>query len=361
MSDTSPILSLPLIQPSQAQKHVTHNEALIRLEALVQLAVKDRTNTPPPALPDHGQRHIVAAPASGPWAGHDHEIAVYDNGAWWFAMPQAGWRAEVVAEGRAVVFDGSAWAEPAMDNLPGVGVNTSADAVNRLAVAAPATLLSHEGAGHQLKINKAGADETASLLFQTEWSGRAEMGLTGNDNWSIKVSPDGAAWTDALVIDSATGHAGGEAVQSAPDDITPGRLMRADYGYGPGNLLGTVSQSAGTPTGAAIERGSNADGEYVRYADGTQICTHKLDLARNQYNNVEATWTFPKSFAATPNISLAASNSGSDYVNCNASQFGLFRQGTGTGSTGLTLTGLATLDTTAEVRDVRVTAIGRWF
>lgn len=38
-------------------------------------------------------------------------------------------------------------------------------------------------------------------------------------------------------------------------------------------LLGTVSQSGGVPTGAIIERGSNANGEFVRYADGTQICT----------------------------------------------------------------------------------------
>ncbi|MCG7624395.1 hypothetical protein [Epibacterium sp. Ofav1-8] len=44
------------------------------------------------------------------------------------------------------------------------------------------------------------------------------------------------------------------------------RLIHAE------NLLGTVSQSGGTPTGAVIERGSNANGEYVRFADGTQIC-----------------------------------------------------------------------------------------
>lgn len=44
--------------------------------------------------------------------------------------------------------------------------------------------------------------------------------------------------------------------------------------YGSANILGTVSQSGGTPTGGVIERGSNADGEYVRFADGTQICTN---------------------------------------------------------------------------------------
>jgi hypothetical protein len=46
--------------------------------------------------------------------------------------------------------------------------------------------------------------------------------------------------------------------------------------YGQGNILGTVSQSAGVPTGAIIERGSNANGEFVKYADGTLICTQNF-------------------------------------------------------------------------------------
>jgi hypothetical protein len=69
MSDTSPILSLPLIMPSQAQKHVTHNEALVQLEVLVQLAVLDRNQTSAPTVPIAGQRHIVGVGASGDWSG----------------------------------------------------------------------------------------------------------------------------------------------------------------------------------------------------------------------------------------------------------------------------------------------------
>ena len=66
-------------------------------------------------------------------------------------------------------------------------------------MASPATLLTHAGGGHQLKINKAGPGQTASLLYQTDWSGRAEMGLAGGDNFSVKVSADGATWAEALV------------------------------------------------------------------------------------------------------------------------------------------------------------------
>lgn len=45
------------------------------------------------------------------------------------------------------------------------------------------------------------------------------------------------------------------------------------------NILGTASQSGGIPTGAIIERGSNANGQYVRYADGTQICYKRVNFS----------------------------------------------------------------------------------
>ena len=68
MPDDTTILSLPLILPAQAQKHVTHNDALRILDAAIQIAVRDRTLTTPPALPDDSDRHIVAIGASGHWS-----------------------------------------------------------------------------------------------------------------------------------------------------------------------------------------------------------------------------------------------------------------------------------------------------
>ena len=195
MSDVSAVLALPYIQPSQAQKHVTHNEALRVLDVIVQLAVLDRTRTAAPGTAAVGDRHIVAAGAAGAWAGQDGTIAVYDLEGWVFFAPQAGWRAEVLAESCGVVFDGTGWVAPGdlPQRFPQLGVNAPADAVNRLSVSSAATLLNHAGGGHQLKLNKAAPAETASLLFQTGFSGRAELGLAGNDDFSVKVSPDGAA------------------------------------------------------------------------------------------------------------------------------------------------------------------------
>ena len=211
MPESSTHLALPYLQPSQAQKHVTHNEALRRLDAIVQLAVADRTRTTAPAGASEGDRHIVAAGATGAWAGQGGRIAMFADGAWMFFAPEPGWRAEVLAEAQAVVFDGTVWSVPAapapsLQNLPGIGVATTSDATNRLAVSADATLLSHDGAGHQLKLNKAGAAQTASLLWQTGFSGRAEIGTAGNDDLSVKVSANGSAWSEALRIERGSGR-----------------------------------------------------------------------------------------------------------------------------------------------------------
>ena len=56
----SALLNLPYILPAQAQKHVTHNDALRALDAIVHLAVLDRDIASPPASPQEGDRYIVA-------------------------------------------------------------------------------------------------------------------------------------------------------------------------------------------------------------------------------------------------------------------------------------------------------------
>jgi hypothetical protein len=76
MPETTVALGLPLLLAEQAQKHVTHNEALRALDAIVQLAVKDRDLTVAPPSPSEGDRYIVAASPTGIWSGHATGIAV---------------------------------------------------------------------------------------------------------------------------------------------------------------------------------------------------------------------------------------------------------------------------------------------
>lgn len=320
MSQVSPVLGLPYIQPAQAQKHVTHNEALALLDVLVQLAVVDHTMVTPPATPDIGDRYIVGAGGQGLWVGYDQHVAVWDGNLWNFHEPDAGWEAYSIAGDMKLRFDGTAWmAVSGATELEQLGINTTADTTNRLVVNAPATLLNHEGAGHQLKINKSLLSDTASLLFQTSFSGRAEMGTAGNDDFAIKVSADGTVWTTALTFDAASGIADGAAVQSTPTDVSVGKLARADYAYGPGNLLGPVSESAGVPTGAVIERGENANGAYVRMADGTQICwsdKFSVDItitAGAIFRSNSVSWTYPVVFSDTPALMQGRQNHSTAY------------------------------------------------
>jgi hypothetical protein len=107
MTDTAN-LALPCIEGSQAQKHVTHNEALGILDAVVQLSVLARDLTTPPASPVDGDRYIPAAGATDAWSGWDGHIAVYDSG-WSRLVPAPGFKAWVRAERLTLTYDDGVW------------------------------------------------------------------------------------------------------------------------------------------------------------------------------------------------------------------------------------------------------------
>jgi hypothetical protein len=215
MTDTAN-LGLPCIEGSQAQKHVTHNDALRILDTLVQLAVLDRDLTAPPGSPTEGQRWIVNAGATDAWAGHDNAIAAWQDGAWQFSTPQTGWLAYVVDEGALLAWSGSAWIDAvaaitSLNNITLLGVGTTADTTNPFSAKLnnalwTAKTVAEGGDGDlRYKLNKEAAANTLSFLFQDNYSGRAEIGLTGDDDFHFKVSPDGSSWHEAIVIARSTG------------------------------------------------------------------------------------------------------------------------------------------------------------
>jgi len=314
MLENSPRLAMPLMQQGQAQKHVTHNEALELLDVLVQLTVESFAAEAPPAAPEEGQVWAVGPAPTGKWAGEAKgTLAAWANGGWLFIRPKAGWRA---ASGNAVrVWTGADWQSPSppeMDDLPGLGVGAAHDADNRLAVASPGSLFSHVGDNHRLKINKAVPGDSASLLFQTGFSGRAELGTAGSDDFTLKVSPDGADWQTVLSVDTATGRAA----------LKDGATIGGAEAYHRGNILGSVGATAGMPTGAVIERGNNANGHYVRFADGTQFCWNVINSFASTevpsgaiWVSPEGNWTFPASFAAAPTTTGNCRSSAVRWVN----------------------------------------------
>ena len=167
--DATENLELPYILPAQAQKHVTHNEAIKAIDALLHLAVLSRTLASPPGSPAAGDRYIVAAGATGAWTAREKDVAAWQDGVWTFYAPREGWLAYAVDESRMLTFVAGEWDLATVDvAIPNwVGINTTAGAPDRLALSGDASLFTHEGAGHQIKVNKANPTDTASLLFQT--------------------------------------------------------------------------------------------------------------------------------------------------------------------------------------------------
>jgi len=108
MTDT-PRLALPVIEAAQAQKHVTHNEALVLLDALTQLAVESRTLTTPPGSPADGACYIPAAGASDGWSDWDGQIALYSGGGWLKIVPVSGLKAWVKGERLTVTYEDGSW------------------------------------------------------------------------------------------------------------------------------------------------------------------------------------------------------------------------------------------------------------
>ncbi len=102
-------LKLPYIAAAQAQKHVTHNETIRALDAIVQTGVLDKDLTSPPGTPADGDCYIVAAGATDAWTGFDGQLAAWQDNAWMFYQPRAGWRAWVIDEGQLYIYNGSSW------------------------------------------------------------------------------------------------------------------------------------------------------------------------------------------------------------------------------------------------------------
>ena len=203
MSDTSTHLGLPYLLAAQAQKHVTHNEALRLLDAMVQLSVLDRARTTPPASPADGDRHLVASGATGLWAGWDLNVAFWVDGVWLRLVPRLGWRAWVEDEGLLLVYDSAGWigtTPAALQNMALLGVGTTADATNPFSAKLNAALwtaktLAEGGTGDLFyTMNKEAAADDLGLTLQSNFVTKALVGLFGSDSFRLAVSADGSTF-----------------------------------------------------------------------------------------------------------------------------------------------------------------------
>jgi hypothetical protein len=120
MSQQTTRLQMPFLQSGQAQKHVTVNESLLRLDALVQLAAKSATTTAQPASPSDGDIYILPSGKTGAdWgAMANGALAYYRDGAWESLSPREGYVAHVADADQIVIYSGTAW-QPLLAALGG--------------------------------------------------------------------------------------------------------------------------------------------------------------------------------------------------------------------------------------------------
>ncbi|MEL6259349.1 MAG: DUF2793 domain-containing protein [Pseudomonadota bacterium] len=268
----SPNLSLPFLQPGQAQKHVTLNESLVRLDALVQIGVESRSLQSPPQSPVEGVKYIAASSPEGAWAGMAWQLWAFQDAAWTAFPPMAGWLAWIKDEAALVVWTGTEWGPAASDTsdfasalsagaFDRIGVNGAvADTTNRASFNVPSMLLNREVDDINLTLNKEASTHDARLDFQTGFSGRALIGLLGDDDFKIKVSADGQGFKTAISVDAHSGDVGfGTTAPRAPlhlaangggDDLQPPNPATA--------LI--VSATASTTSWAALSIVSGSQG-----------------------------------------------------------------------------------------------------
>ena len=280
----TPRLDLPLIESDQALKHVTHNEALATLDALVQTSVEMQGAVTPPGSPADGAVYELGAGATGDWLGRDGELALWTAGGWRYAVPFEGWLMWDKALAALFVYSTGSWTGYSpqftqFQNITLFGVNTTADTTNKLSVASDAALFSHDGAGTgdvRIKVNKSATAKTASHLFQVGFSGRAEFGLTGDDDFHLKVSPNNFTTSyEALRIDKDNG------------DLVAENRMSIGHSGAPASVLHVVGPTGGGATAVTIDGdGGNGDKPLrVRDAAGIDKCIIRGDGDLENVNN----------------------------------------------------------------------------
>ncbi|HHG90653.1 MAG TPA: DUF2793 domain-containing protein [Devosia sp.] len=280
----TPRLNLPLIESDQALKHVTHNEALATLDGLIQTSVEMQGALTPPGSPALGATYEIGTGASGDWLGRDGELAMWTDGGWRYVTPFEGWLMWDKALAALFVYRSGAWTGYSpqfaeFQNIALFGVNATADVTNKLSVSSDAALFGHDSSGTgdmRIKINKSATANTASHLFQVGFSGRAELGLTGDDDFHIKVSPDNFTTSfQALRIDKDNG-----------DLIAENRLSVGHSGA-PASILHVVGQPGSGATAVTID-GDGGSGDKplrIRNAAGVDKCIIRGDGDVENVNN----------------------------------------------------------------------------
>lgn len=215
MSDTFH-LGLPFLEAAQAQKHVTVNEALRRIDALLHLSVVSRLTGPLPEEPAEGARYIT----------EEGEVAAFVDGAWITFAPKAGWRAWNEATGAMLIHDGYGWTVPS-----GVGpaLLGASGAETRLTIV--------EG---EHEVGTGAYSETAFLIPDRAVvlgvSGIVTEAVTGAASWKLGVADDPARYGNSIGVAEGSTVIGPSGMPCAYYGATPVRVTAEGGDFSGGKL-----------------------------------------------------------------------------------------------------------------------------
>ncbi len=109
MADLTSRYALPMLASGQAQKEITHNEALLLIDALAHPTIESRSLAVSPVSPQPGQLWLVAAAASGDWLGKTAQLALWTSGGWRFIVPREGLMIWSKPDGAHIFYANDAW------------------------------------------------------------------------------------------------------------------------------------------------------------------------------------------------------------------------------------------------------------
>ena len=279
------------------------------------------------------------------------------------------------AESRSIAVSGTGLSVTNADGVTGNPTVTS----NATAVNTGSTIVARDALGNfsagTITAALAGNAATATKLTTAR-----TISLTGEVTGSVSFDGSVNASITATVVDDSHNHiiANVDGLQTALD----GKVAK-DSDTGSATLpTGTTAQRSAVPVagalrfnstlmqfegyngtkwdtvGGVIERGSNVNGEYVRFADGTQICTvarPPLSISANGSNT--STWTFPATFAAVP---ICVTTSGQDFSLALSRSYVLVDTSV-LSTTSSTRLNVRNDGSSAATISALCTAIGRWY
>jgi hypothetical protein len=267
-------LKINYLYQNQASADVIINEGFLKIDTLLNNSAISKSTTTPPTTPQDANLYIVPASATGAWLGQTNKIAYYyASKNWQFISPNEGMSFWIADENKNYTYDGSNWILTIdKENTSKLGINSTADNTNRFSVNSDAVLFNHNGTNSQVKVNKNSSSNNASHLFQNNFSGRAEFGLTGDDDFHIKTSSDGSNWNEALVIEASGGIINAKKRLDAESGISFNNGTNILNAYSTGTFTPVLygSTTAGSPTY------SFQQGKYTRIGN---ICIARVAIS----------------------------------------------------------------------------------